>query len=450
MSSKVENPEKPEDDAKTPEEQADSPPAAKSGALSAEQDEDSAKVLANMSKKRSERPAESRSTEQPGDGSVSKEDGDSGAADVEAPPQKRARVETGQNDVKGASSAVVSAKAGGGAKPGPPLGAGASERRLEPGDRIAVYWPMEKKNFTGTLLRENSPGQWVIQYDDGDVRLHALRNDNWQYYVPADKGGGARGRTFAGTKAATAATAIPTGPGYETKSGTVARQGQLRSNPMQVQQQMRRQPQPQQQPQRPQQPVEGYPQYDYIQDNWGQSFERAKHVALGEVRILMGLLQYMRPTSQNLYSLNHATTRVRSMIAQINAFTQQQQQQQQQRQQQSGYLPPGVGAQDGMYTTPEGVYRSAGPNAQGVRQKPMRSAVERPQGNSAMRNGMELAQGQVPQGRVRMRQQQVAPLRGGQQMGYPQRAMQHGSTAGQPGVYGRPAPPPQQQQEQQQ
>mmetsp|Transcript_27784 Transcript_27784/g.49053 ORF Transcript_27784/g.49053 Transcript_27784/m.49053 type:complete len:281 (-) Transcript_27784:3-845(-) len=59
--------------------------------------------------------------------------------------------------------------------------------KLKPGDRISIYWPMEKSNYSGTLVRENSPGQWLIQYDDGDLRLHALDNDHWQYHFPAQQ-----------------------------------------------------------------------------------------------------------------------------------------------------------------------------------------------------------------------------------------------------------------------
>ena len=56
-------------------------------------------------------------------------------------------------------------------------------RRMNPkvGMRIEVYWPLEKKFFSGTLVEYNSgTGKYRIDYDDGDSEDLNLSKEKWK------------------------------------------------------------------------------------------------------------------------------------------------------------------------------------------------------------------------------------------------------------------------------
>mmetsp|Transcript_33987 Transcript_33987/g.82381 ORF Transcript_33987/g.82381 Transcript_33987/m.82381 type:complete len:254 (-) Transcript_33987:421-1182(-) len=157
-------------------------------------------------------------------------------------------------------------------------------RKLKPGVRIEVYWPMEKKNFSGTLVREDSPGQWLIRYDDGDLRLHALGNDNWQYRLPDD----------AATQSMQPAPSHPAGiwnepmdPANPIEDEAVEMRGQYNSGDS----------------------------LKHVSEGWGQRFERVKSEAIAEARILQGLIFHTKPQDPS------SVDEIRSLTQQLRELT---------------------------------------------------------------------------------------------------------------------------------
>mmetsp|Transcript_9438 Transcript_9438/g.13152 ORF Transcript_9438/g.13152 Transcript_9438/m.13152 type:complete len:243 (+) Transcript_9438:198-926(+) len=132
-------------------------------------------------------------------------------------------------------------------------------KKLKPGVRIEVYWPMEKKKFSGTLVREDTAGQWLIRYDDGDLRLHALDNDNWHYSLPDEPAETVDDRNWTGPEG------IPR-PAAEPSLGEVSGTGSFQ-----------------------------VPGLDHVGESWGKRFERAKYEAIAEAKILQGLIYHTKP-----------------------------------------------------------------------------------------------------------------------------------------------------------
>jgi len=147
---------------------------------------------------------------------------------------------------------------------------------------------MEKAHYSGTLVKENSPGQWLIQYDDGDLRLHALNSDAWQYSIPEGKpAGGTRDMSWEAEEAdeepeEEADAAVP--PSSKSKPG---------SKPIN------------------EKPETGKPPPEYLVSSWGRTFERARHAALAESNILLGLIQSIPPSNPSL--INTMTTFARRL-----------------------------------------------------------------------------------------------------------------------------------------
>mmetsp|Transcript_8975 Transcript_8975/g.16490 ORF Transcript_8975/g.16490 Transcript_8975/m.16490 type:complete len:315 (-) Transcript_8975:407-1351(-) len=170
-------------------------------------------------------------------------------------------------------------------------------RKLKPGIRIEVYWPMEKNNFSGTLVREDSPGQWLIRYDDGDLRLHALDNDNWHYRIPIleqQKQEKASGEMWQQQKKPPSEG--PAMGGGKGEPVTVENQIPTSSNYTRV-------------------PL------DHVSKRWGQRFERAKHEAMAEATILQGVIFHLKPSNpSDVESMMALTSQLRDFTEYCNTL----------------------------------------------------------------------------------------------------------------------------------
>mmetsp|Transcript_6496 Transcript_6496/g.8983 ORF Transcript_6496/g.8983 Transcript_6496/m.8983 type:complete len:547 (+) Transcript_6496:182-1822(+) len=172
-------------------------------------------------------------------------------------------------------------------------------QRLKPGDRIAIYWPMEKAHYSGTLVQESSPGQWLIQYDDGDLRLHALHNDHWQFRLPdkGEKGSPEESNWKEGE-------AVP-------EINHKQMNGEHRSNDERPR--TANSVAPASAPVSNEDP-EAPP--EHLVASWGKKFERTKYAALCEARILLGLIQSVTPTEPQLATtMTDFARRLRDMTA---------------------------------------------------------------------------------------------------------------------------------------
>ena len=50
------------------------------------------------------------------------------------------------------------------------------------GDRIEVYWPMDRKFYSGTISSSNcTSSKHEVMYDDGDVEILDLSKERWNY-----------------------------------------------------------------------------------------------------------------------------------------------------------------------------------------------------------------------------------------------------------------------------
>lgn len=176
-------------------------------------------------------------------------------------------------------------------------------KELKTGDRITMHWPMENANFVGTLVQEQSPGRWLIRYDDGDLLLHALHNDNWQFHHMPNK---------------TENSAPPESPTRKPLKSPTPR---VQSSPRVPRVKNPRAPSSEPLPI----PRSAYEPPSYLREAWGQSYERSKYEALAELRILTGLIQHA-PTKTSISKIESITQRMKAINTMLsNAFRQQEQ-----------------------------------------------------------------------------------------------------------------------------
>ena len=62
------------------------------------------------------------------------------------------------------------------------VAARAAQAQLQPGDRIQVWWPLEKNWFAGTVqnLCTEEEGSVVLSYDDGDIEKLKMGKERWR------------------------------------------------------------------------------------------------------------------------------------------------------------------------------------------------------------------------------------------------------------------------------
>lgn len=48
------------------------------------------------------------------------------------------------------------------------------------GKRVKIFWPDEKRWFTGRVTASNSKGQQHVSYDDGDKEWISLAEEQWE------------------------------------------------------------------------------------------------------------------------------------------------------------------------------------------------------------------------------------------------------------------------------
>mmetsp|Transcript_26386 Transcript_26386/g.63650 ORF Transcript_26386/g.63650 Transcript_26386/m.63650 type:complete len:678 (-) Transcript_26386:306-2339(-) len=185
-------------------------------------------------------------------------------------------------------------------------------KNLKPGDRIAIYWPMEKANYSGTLVRENSPGHWLVQYDDGDLRLHALHSDRWKFHLPSEdedgkekggnwtkdpenkiNGGEKRPQKPIRKEKASSRLEVDDEKRRWNRRDDASRRRRSRQGDRQIQEGAQIQPVPREF-------LEEFEYPAYLTESWGMNFERHKQSALAECRILMGLIQRITPNDPTI------------------------------------------------------------------------------------------------------------------------------------------------------
>ena len=74
---------------------------------------------------------------------------------------------------------------------GPPPGSAprgdASSVRL--GDRIRVWWPLDKEFYNGTVASyDEEKERWSVIYDDGDAEIINLLSEHWSVLPPGVNG----------------------------------------------------------------------------------------------------------------------------------------------------------------------------------------------------------------------------------------------------------------------